>query len=180
MKNILMDVDSVVADLMPEWLLRYNLEYKDILKPSNITAWDIHQLVKPECGKKIYQYLWDENLYNNVKPIDGALSGIQWLRACDYRVVFVTSGIQPAKIKWLYEHGFLTGTIWQSDKDVVVASDKSLIKGDYLVDDNMDNCKKFHATSILFAQPWNYNDSAMTRVNSWADLIFYFSKKVNV
>jgi 5'(3')-deoxyribonucleotidase len=178
MSVYLVDVDGVVADSHSEWLRLYNQDYNDTLTSENITTWNTHEFVKPECGNKIYEYLWRPDLYDNVKPIDGALSGIKWIRNQGHRVVFVTSGIQPAKIEWLHRNGFLTGQYWQSDRDVAIVTDKSLIKGDFLIDDRIENCQEFskYGKSILFSQPWNFGSDLLC-VESWAGLISYISKR---
>ena len=51
------DVDEVVADLISEWLRRYNVKWNDTLKPEDIHGWAISDFVKPECGKAIYHLL---------------------------------------------------------------------------------------------------------------------------
>ena len=70
---IAMDVDSVVADLGTAWLNRYNRDYNDNMTNENILSWDTHKYVKPECGKKIYEYIEDPSLYDEVLPICGSL-----------------------------------------------------------------------------------------------------------
>lgn len=177
MKRILVDVDGVVADLHSEWLRLYNEDYADNLKPSQITEWDTTKFVKPECGNKIFDYLHNPNLYDSVKPIDGALSSIQWLRQHGYDVRYVTSGVQPAKILWLGEHGFLREDHrFLHSSDVVIANDKSLIKGDIMVDDHIKNLESFDRTRILFAQPWNENSQSYFRADGWPDVIQYLAR----
>jgi 5'(3')-deoxyribonucleotidase len=55
-KRIAFDQDQVLADLLTEWVSRYNTEYNDNLRPEDIKNWNWHNLVKPECGKKIYNH----------------------------------------------------------------------------------------------------------------------------
>ena len=57
--TVAVDVDDVCADLLTEWLYRYNLEYEDNLTVADVDRWDLSEQVKPECGKKIYNYLRD-------------------------------------------------------------------------------------------------------------------------
>jgi 5'(3')-deoxyribonucleotidase len=179
MKRILVDVDSVVIDLMPTWLSYYNDDYHDQLTVNQITEWDMCKFVKPECGDKIYDYLHDASLYDSVRPIDGAISSIHWLRQHSYDVRFVTSGVQPAKIEWLGNHGLLLDSNFLFSRDVVVAHDKSIINGDILIDDNSENCSSFSGSSILFAQPWNAQDikDYYYRADSWPDVIQYLARK---
>ena len=172
--TILCDVDGVVADLCTTWLGRYNADYDDHLSPNDITAWNTHDFVKRSCGMKIYDYLWDESLYDNVQEIPGAFDGIKMLRAAGHRVVFVTSGIQPAKVRWLHERGFLTAQTWQQERDIVIAHDKSLIKGDVLIDDGPHNFQGFNGIKVLFNQPWNHEPYRAVRVRNWKHIVKLF------
>lgn len=169
-RTFLVDVDGVVAQTDVEWLKLYNHDYGDEMTVDDWTHWYIHNLVKPECGTKIYDYLWRYDLYDKVLPMDGAVSGIHWLRERGNRVVFVTSGVQPAKIQWLEQYGLISN--WKYSSDVVVAHDKSIIMGDILIDDRIENCQNFHGMSWLFKQPWNSGEDApLTRVNNWSEIV---------
>jgi 5'(3')-deoxyribonucleotidase len=174
----LIDVDGVVADLCTEWLRWYNIDYNDNLTLEDLIDWSIHQFTKAECGTKIYDYLTHQALYDNVRPIDGAFSAVKWLRRNNQKVVYVTSGVQPAKIQWLHRYGFLEGgTDWMYAADVVIAHDKSLIKGAYLIDDNIQNCQNFEGTAFLFDQPWNRKDTGLYRVRDWPEIIEWVGKR---
>jgi 5'-nucleotidase len=154
---IMVDVDGVVADLHSVWYKLYNEEYGDDLTHERVTDWEVHKFVKPECGKHIYTYLDIPGLYDEVKPIDGALTGVQYIRNLGHRVVFATSGLSQAYAKylWLESKGFEPGN-WGSD--FVSVHDKSLLKGNLLVDDAFHNVQAFSSrTSILFTYPHNAN-----------------------
>lgn len=176
MKRILVDVDAVIADLMPVWLSLYNIDYDDKLEAKDIFKWGIHEIVKPECGSSIFSYLERPDLYDNVKPIDGAISSIRWLRQHSYDVRFVTSGGFESKIRWLGRQGFLMGENYFYSPDLVVAHDKSIINADIMIDDNVKNCENFKGKSILFAQPWNEGSNTWFRADGWADVIQYLAR----
>lgn len=156
----------------PEWVRMYNADYNDNLKSSDVVTWGTHEYVKPECGKKIYDYLWRPELYDHVEPIIGGLGAVLWLRKHGHRCIFATSGLQPAKIKWLYNHKFLTSEIWQSDPDVLICNDKSILRkvGDILIDDRDKNVEEF-GNAILFDQPWNHNFSWDKRACTWEEVL---------
>jgi len=178
MKRILVDVDCVVADLMPTWLGLYNAEYTDNLSVSQIIRWGMEEFVKPECGKKIYDYLRFHNLYDDVKPIDGAITSVHWLRRHGYDIRFVTSGVHPGKAEWLGQHGLLIGEFPLYSPDFVVSHDKSIIHADIMIDDNIKNCNEFSGLSILFGQPWNVdNTTRHFRADDWADVIQFLARK---
>lgn len=169
--NLIIDIDGTIADLATPWLDLYNLDYDDNLRPQDLTRWNTHEFVKPECGLKIYDYLWLEDLYLHVQPIHGALDIIVALRSEGHRVTYLTSGLAPGKIRWLYDNGFMqTGSIgWQSSPEFIIAHDKSLVKGDLIVDDKPENVLQFEQ-GILFSQPWNASAEGFTRAWDWLDV----------
>jgi 5'-nucleotidase len=163
------DVDGVVADLHPEWLRRYNVDYDDNLTSADITAWNTHEFVKPECGKKIYSYLSRADLYDRVEPVFGAQYGVSRLRHAGFQPVFVTSnvkGMTDPKWKWLEKFDFL-----KSQSELVVMHDKSLLNAGILIDDGAHNIKAFRgAQPLLFDAPWNRNES-LPRVCGWSEVL---------
>lgn len=166
---IMVDVDSTVADLMPAWLAMYNAEYGDSLTPDRIDIWGLHELVKPECGRAIYKYLQDDSLYDDVKPISGALGIITMLRSEGHRIVYASSGVHSsAKFKWLERNGFEPGKF---ASNYIVVYDKGLLKGDLLVDDRDMNITSFGShKSILFDQPWNREFDWHRRAKNWVEV----------
>lgn len=166
------DVDSTVAWLGKAWLGRYNKDYNDNLTDENILSWDTHLYVKPECGKKIYQYLEDPTLYDEVEVIPYALEAINEMKKSS-RIIYVTNstvGASGAKYNWLVKHGFLT-----TQDDYVECKDKSLILATVLIDDNIENLKKFeqfsYQTGILYTQPWNKTFDWHHRIKDWKDFL---------
>lgn len=171
---ILVDVDGVVADLHKAWLGRYNADYNDTLTPQQITRWAIHEFTKPECGRKIYEYLLDPTLYDDVPVMEGAQEGVQKIRSLGHKVVFVSSGFFPAKVEWLAKNGlaidfpYKDGR-WDTLADVVLTGDKSLVVGDILIDDYPRNLNGRKAT-LLYDSPWNQEEDKFRRVYNWGDI----------
>ena len=80
MKIVAIDVDGTIADLAEIWLARYNKDWNDNLKKKAWIEWGVDKFVKPECGIKIFDYLEDPTIYDDVLPIEGAKEGVDWLR----------------------------------------------------------------------------------------------------
>lgn len=179
---ILIDVDSVVADMMPECLKRYNADWSDSLTVEDLTDWDLRKFVKPECGSSIYDYFQDPSLYENCKPVTGAVCGVNVVRSLGGRVVFLTSCLPhsfDAKWEWLKRHGLLDYK--HSQPDLIAASDKGLICGDAMVDDGLHNLHAFRSGArILFAQPWNRvgRESPILVAHSWGEVIVHLKRTV--
>lgn len=153
------DVDGVCANLMPEWLRRYNAEFGDALTPDDITEWNIRKFVKPEAKTRIFDYLHDSDLYERVEPIDGALEGVRKIRANGNRVVFVTSAVTGhagQKLLWLRRHGFLSCSNPYPCRDYFEATDKALLNLHYLIDDRLTTVQEFWdqaRSAFLFPSP---------------------------
>lgn len=172
-----MDIDQPIANLMNEWLFRYNKDWDDQLTAEKIFDWEIHKYVKPECGFRIYEYIEEPTIYDFVYPTIGAKEGLTELRKMGYRIVFVTNSTQGCagvKFNWLKRWRFII-----DKKDYVEAMDKSLIRGDYLVDDNTENVSSFKGQGVLFTQNHNKYSLFTPRVNDWDEVIRYFEKEVN-
>lgn len=171
------DVDGVLADLHTEWLRRYNAEYADNMKVTDIVCWNIHTLVKPACGKAIYKYLSEPDLYERVVPLEGSRFGVGYLRAMGHRVVFITSnakGMTDQKWQWLERHGFLPAA--DTAIDLVCATDKSLFNIDAMIEDYTENLRDTHAAyRFLLSRPWNAGAvGPWHRKASWRAICDYF------
>lgn len=176
--TILCDVDEVIADLLGEWVRCYNEAYDDDLSLDSLTSWDMSEHVKTECGKDIYAFLADKWIYTRVSPIYGAMQGVRELRRLG-RVVFVTSS-NPAtmhgKVRWLEHYGFLSDDPRHSD--LIIAHDKSLIRGDVLIDDGPHNVKAFPGDTILVDRPYNRDLTHPYRATSWEEIVELTAKIV--
>jgi 5'-nucleotidase len=165
--RILIDIDDTLCDLVSTWLEIYNADYNDNLKRDQILSWDIGSYTK--IGHKFYDYLTNPNinLYYAIEPFPYALEGIQLFRKLDYRIVFVTAyDNYNRKWNWLNQHGFT------DDMDeYVVAHDKSLIRGELLIDDKYDNIISFDGLGWLYNEPWNQQYMYSPRVNNWQKIM---------
>lgn len=171
MATILVDVDGPVADLLPEWLRLYNIDYGDELTPDQIANWDMTLYVKRECGPLIYEYL-DGEIYDGVDRVSDALDGVNKLREMGHRVIFVTSspeGTGDAKYTWLKRNKFLPDGRYSPD--YIEAHDKSLVRGDILIDDRLENVKSFPGETILWDAPYNRSEVHGFRAHNWADVV---------
>lgn len=152
---IFVDVDGVCADLGSEWIRRYNRDSGDNLTLEKITDWGIHKFVKPEYKLKIFDYLRDEDIYDYVEQIPGSLDGIRELRNAGHRVVFATTvarGARSSKFEWLIQNGYLSNSvdIIPPADNYIEVKDKSLLRGDLLIDDGYHNVSAFCGKSILY------------------------------
>lgn len=169
---VIIDIDDVCADLLTTWLECYNCDWNDHITKFDIKSWEIDKYVKPECGKKIFEYIKDASLYYGVQPIENALEGVNFLRELGFNVVFCTMvDWGNGKYKWMKEHEFT-----KSDEEFIVCKNKSLIRADMMIDDNTHYVQTFKGSlAILFSQPHNYNFYWPHRVGGWKHIIDSFT-----
>lgn len=167
------DVDGVVADLHTEWIRRHNVDYDWKTRRDQLSSWDAESWpISPECGKRIYDYLRQPDLYQRVPVIDGAQIAIRDLKKLGHRVVFVTSnakGMTDQKWDWLERFGFLE--VRYTHSDMVIAHDKALVKTDVLIDDKLSTVQKYPYPTILMDQPWNRSVHWATRAKGWGEVM---------
>ena len=164
------DVDDVIISFIPTLIALYNKDYNDNLKIKQITDWNLLNFVNKQCGKNIYRYIESPDIYRDAKPIKDSLWGVNIFKTWGYRIIYVTvNNYGGAKYKWLLDHGYIS-----SNKDFVVAKDKSLIKAITLLDDNFENVKSFGSNAWLMTQPWNIKYKYKNRVKNWKNFVKNF------
>lgn len=156
------DADGITCDLHVEWLRRYNRDYDDTFSYEKWTKWNVHELVKPECGKKIYDYLRDPDLYDYVQPVEGSLDGVAAIREMGHEVFFVTAnafGMTDQKARWFIRHGFCKDSGNMLPADYVPMLNKNYLDAYLLIDDGGHNVRdwieKRSRPAIMLDRPWN-------------------------
>lgn len=160
--TILVDIDSTITNFSEALLNRLNF----IASLSNGIIHDYDEIIDYDWFDKNYDNPWRSldttGFWDTVKVSPEAVSFLQsWVRK-GYTVRLVTAShftdTLGYKIRKTLE-AFNPKLI--NEQNVIVAQDKSLIKGDVLIDDCVDNLKIFDGSVICYAQPWN------TEVEDW-------------
>lgn len=175
-KTLLIDMDSVIVDLMSEWHRRYNEDYGDDLSVERLQCWHSEKYVKPECGLKIYDYLDQPGLFLNLKPLPYAVEVLERLNQT-YDILIVTSSGTHAyteKEQWVAKHLPFIGR-----HNLIFAHRKDMIRGDLLFDDAPHNLRAFQATGrVAVAMDYGYNqDVDVPRVQSWPEFENWLSAR---
>lgn len=177
-KSILCDMDSIVTDLLGDWLKAYNASYGDSLAVEGVVDWDMHKIVKPECGLKLYDILDQPGFFERLRPLPGAVDGIEMLKSNGHDITFVTAGKgshTEQKYAWVKKH---FGHIGLGSKDIIIANaaKKKLVRGDVLIDDCPSTCLEYKqawpgARVLTIAYPYNESvaDVVDLRAESHAD-----------
>ncbi len=168
-KIIYVDVDGVLTNPTAEFLSVLNEKVKKDYTLDDLTAFDYRECL-PEEHAEIMMELWgDRYLYDKREAEPEAVRALQEMRKFA-RVIALSSptiGHVDSKYKWL------VGPMDFEIKDVIVATDKSLARGDVLVDDHIENLMGFSGGRICFTRPWNakWDTKLGIRTDDWEKIV---------
>lgn len=169
-KTILIDSDDTQTEFVEPLLQLYNNKYDDNIHISDITDWNIHKFIKEDCNN-IFKEFVDYDFIMNSNPISNSIYVINRLHQ-KYNIVFL-SAVFPTNV--LARHDKLSSMFdWYNYADnLIIATNKSLVHGDVLIDDRFSNHSSSVKHSILFDRPWNEKyklNSNMYRMDNWLEI----------
>ena len=172
--TIAIDLDDTLYDFVGLLLTEYNKKYDDCIQKEDITDWDIHQFLKPEC-KSIFKEFATEELFEKCIIGKEVVNLMERLHSIA-NIYFVTS-CAPRGLAWrarILKRHFS----FYNDSMLVRLKDKSRFVCDYIIDDNPMNCIYRYNESICIAQPWNEEISCRTDiVDALINLILKIKEK---
>ena len=177
-KRIIIDMDWVIAKLTKKWLKYYNEENDDDLQISDITEWDICKFVKPGAKQSMLELLNRDGFYRDLEVVEDSVEVLRELSE-DYELFICTDPFGPYslrdKYEWLLEHfPFIKA------ENFIFTGNKSIVNGEYMIDDAVHHIEKFKGEKLLFGAPYNINETRFTRLSSWLEIREYFRDRTNV
>lgn len=161
--TVVLDVDGVIVESNWTVIERLNSKFGTSYDFEQITTFE-YDFLTDEQRQYVYDECWhDPCLYDNVRMTTGQLDVLYGLR--EVARVVVCSSPLLGHIRSKYE--FLSRYFHRND--IYLCSDKSLIKGDILVDDGPHNIEAWPGHAIIFDRPWN-KGLAGPRATSFEDI----------
>lgn len=178
-KIILLDMDSIIADLQGRIFELYNERYGGVdgepLDYKHVTTWDYFE--KGEVGSRIVKMFDEPGFFRSLKPIPGAIEAATQLNETHKIYIVSSVGRRHApiaeKVEWLQEHfPFI------SHRKYVFTSAKELVRGDYLIDDaphNVEAWKEMNPLGKALSIPYQYNYECPSYdfLGNWDSIAYY-------
>ncbi|MCK5076361.1 MAG: hypothetical protein KAR38_08290 [Calditrichia bacterium] len=151
-QRVLLDLDGVIRD----WVTGLVITYKEIYPKHNVGTVVSRQIEKFfPIGKEINAFIRENNekIILNAPPYPNALNSLEYWSNY-YDLIIVTSQYDFAvndTNDWIKKHKLPV-------KEVVITFEKEKTEGVALLDDFVENLKKFDETgrlSVCYDQPWN-------------------------
>jgi 5'(3')-deoxyribonucleotidase len=168
-KRICVDMDEVMADAIAEHLARYNREFQQNLTKEDLRGKRFWQIVPESHHEPLDELLRAADFFEDLDVMPDAPRVLAALQ--DRYEVFIASAAMEVpssfnpKYRWLQRHfPFIPHT------HIVFCGDKSILRADYLIDDNPRQLERFIGAGILYDAPHNVAVTAYTRVHNWLEI----------
>ena len=177
--TILVDIDDTIENLCEEWCNLLNRQYGTSVTYLDVTEWDISKFFPSLTREQVFEPIYNEELWQYVKPKPGAVEYIKKLMDDGFTVYLCTStDYRNVKVKFEQViHKYFPFISW---KQVIITSKKQMINADFLVDDGIHNLEGGHYGKILMSAPHNksYNaeENGMLRVDDWEQIYAYITE----
>lgn len=171
--TILVDMDDTMECLLEAWIARINAIHNLNVQKCDIKEWDLRVAFPTLTQEEIFAPINTVELWQNVKPKDGAVKYLKQLIADGHNIIVVTASHYDSVALKMKEVLFKHFPFIPYE-DVIITSRKQLINGDVLIDDAPHNLVGGTYKPILFNAPHNQELNAekygMIRVNSWEEV----------
>lgn len=172
-KKIALDMDEVIADVMPKFLGLYEQRFGKRIMETDLLGKKIYQL---EGAMELRETLFDKGFFRDLPIIEGAQEGVKKLME-DYDVYITTAAMEfrnsfEDKYDWLKEH--FPFIHW---RHIIFCGDKSIFNAEYMIDDHPRNLETFQGKGLLFSAAHNHGEQRFTRVNNWKEVLAFFEQE---
>ena len=169
---ILVDMDDVLECLLEAWLEYNNKKFNKDVKPDDIWEWDLSKAYPGHTKEEVYSAELDEGIWKTVKPMPGADEALRKLIADGHDLYIVTATLYET-LRAKMDEVLFRYYPYLNWNQVIITSNKHLIKGDVLVDDGPHNLTGGEYRKILFSAPHNrtFDEKSVgaVRVSTWEE-----------
>lgn len=166
--KILFDCDGVLNNFQEHLLNILNKKYNTNYTVNDITYYDWLPDTFDDCWVPIEERSFWDTITIDPKAVETIESLVR-----EGHTIYLASAshftpILGYKVTKILSH-FDTNLV--GERNVIIGKDKSMIRGDLLVDDFTKNLDKFvSGETICFAQPWNEGYNKTIRTNDWDEI----------
>lgn len=170
MKRIALDMDEVIADVIPKFSDIFEAEFG---RRPQLEEYQGKKIYDVNDASHIRHRLHDPGFFADLPVMEGSQEVVKWLN--EHFDLYIVTAASEFRNSLADKHDWLRKNFpfihW---KKFVFCGDKSIIKADYLIDDHVRNLKKFSGKGVLYTASHNIYDSTFDRVNNWKEVRAYF------
>ena len=174
MPRICVDMDEVMADTLAEHLRRYNLTFDEEVTPGDLAGKGLWEIAPLDRQQQLRAFLDAEDFFEDLALMPGAQQVLERLSTrfeifIATQAMAVPNSLGP-KYRWLQRHfPFIPPSHY------VFCGSKSILRADYLIDDQPRNLLRFAGQGLLYSATHNLADTGFLSVNNWQEVAQYFA-----
>ena len=172
--RIAVDMDEVIADYFGEQVTRYESWSGTAVDIAATEGKRLREHVPPEHREFVGRLPRTPGFFANLKMIEGSRDALETLS--QHSKIYIVSAATEypnslcEKFDWLAANfPFIE---W---RQIVLCGDKSIIRAEYMIDDNIYHLRRFEGEKILFDSPHNRKVlDDVHRVRNWNEVLSFF------
>ncbi len=174
MQRICVDMDEVMADTLAEHIRRYNQTFDEDVTPEDLAGKGLWEVTPLDRQAQLRAFLDAEDFFEDLPLMPDAQAVLKDLSArfeiyIATQAMAVPNSLGP-KYRWLQRHFlFIPPTHY------VFCGDKSILRADFLIDDQPRNLLRFEGQGLLYSAPHNIMAKDFVRVNNWLEVAQFFT-----
>ena len=174
MLRICVDMDEVMADTLAEYLRRYNQTFDEEVTPQDLAGKGLWEIAPLDRQQQLRSFLDAEDFFEDLDLMPGSQDVLRQLSS-RFEIFIATQAMAVpnslgSKYRWLQRHfPFIPPSHY------VFCGDKSILRADYLIDDQPKNILRFEGQGLLYSAPHNLSATGFLRVNNWEEVAQYFT-----
>ncbi len=175
MQRICVDMDEVMADTLAEHIRRYNQTFDEDVTPQDLAGKGLWEVAPLDRQQQLRAFLDAEDFFEDLAVMPDAQTVLKDLSA-RFEIFIATQAMAVPnsfgpKYRWLQRHfPFIPPTHY------VFCGNKSILRADYLIDDQPRNLLRFEGQGLLYTASHNLALPGFVRVNDWHDVAEYFAR----
>jgi 5'-nucleotidase len=175
LRRICVDMDEVMADTLAEHLRRYNQAFDEDVTVEDLAGKGLWEIAPINRQQQLRAFLDAEDFFEDLPLMPDAQQVLKELAARFEIFIATQAMVVPnsfgPKYRWLQRHfPFVPPTHY------VFCGDKSILRADFLIDDQPRNLLRFTGEGLLYTAPHNLPVTGFFRVNNWLEVADYFSR----
>lgn len=168
MKRIAIDMDEVIADVIPKFISLYNRDFDVpldlVIEPGN----EVFKQVPQDVNQKWFEYINEKGFFRDLAVIPDSQRVIKALQE-KYDVYIVSAAMEfrnslEDKYDWLAE--YFPFIDWQH----IMFCGNKIVEVDVLIDDRIKNFVNLKGRPLLYTSPHNLLITEYERVNNWEEI----------
>jgi 5'(3')-deoxyribonucleotidase len=167
-------MDEVMADTLAEHLRRYNQAFDEDVTTEDLAGKGLWESTPLDRQAQLRAFLDAEDFFEVLDVIPDSQPVLKDLSTrfeifIATQAMAVPNSLGP-KYRWLQRHfPFIPPTHY------VFCGNKSILRADFLIDDQPRNLLRFEGQGLLYTAPHNLAATGFVRVNNWREVAEYFA-----